>query len=294
MNGAVQYTTARTSAKPSSLAVSSVIITSYRMLWEKRRQLVALISLPTLLAAVTLCATLQSYYMLLSGFLAAPTARLAGVLFAILIAGAVVWVFLAVLLAAAGASLAEGTPPAGLFGGSFGVAQARLFAAALRFVLLIAAVVAVAIALVLRAERISHSASYVELIWLVAVIAVFVMCVRSGFLLPALALRERHAVLRRASALSRGNFWRIAVIWIALVAAPAGVIFAFGELLLGGWMSAGAAPSLGSAAYAARALARAGSGIPAALMLTAMTSICLAMAGIGSSVAYRQLVDQDI
>jgi hypothetical protein len=79
---------------------------------------------------------------------------------------------------------------------------------------------------------------------LLAIVFLF-LTVRFGFFLPACAAAEEKTTLRRAWALSRGNFWRIAVVYVA-VAVPAALLFGtgiyaiegddLGEVLRNTWM----------------------------------------------------------
>lgn len=294
MNGVVHFAPSQDSVGGSGLHVTGVVGEAYRLLWVRRRAVLNAIILPAVLLSVILCATLQSYYTLLGGFLDAPNPRRAGIVFAILIAGALAWLFVAMLLASAGAAVARHEVESTRWWGvTLGIAQARLFSAALRFAFILFSVACVAAALMAQAEVMAAPAWVAELIATAAIIAFAMLSVRVGFLLPALAERERHAVLRRSFRLTRGNFWRLAVVWTALIAVPAVLLFGMGELALGGWLSPDHLPSLTSAARAASALARDFAGIPAALMLSVITTSCLTLAGIGSQVAYRQLTEQN-
>ena len=64
-------------------------------------------------------------------------------------------------------------------------------------------------------------------------IAFLFLTARFGFFLPASAAAEDHVTLRRAWALSRRNFWRIAVVTLA-VAVPPALLFAAGVYAIEG------------------------------------------------------------
>ncbi len=111
MRRALSFASLCSEALPGDWSAAAVIALSYRLLWTSRGTFAKAIALPACLATATLCVTLQSYYTLLSGFLAAPTARRASVLAAILIAGALVWLFLNVLVVSAAVRAAYGCLP---------------------------------------------------------------------------------------------------------------------------------------------------------------------------------------
>ena len=67
----------------------------------------------------------------------------------------------------------------------------------------------------------------------IATIALLVLSCRYGFFLDAVAAAEDRARLGRASALSRGNFWSIAAIWL-FVGLPAGAVLIACEMTFSG------------------------------------------------------------
>jgi hypothetical protein len=201
--------------------------------------------------------------------------------------------FAAVLLASAGAAVAKGDhEPAGWREVAFGFAQARLFSVALRLAIVLLFIACISVGLTALADALAQPAWIAMLVSAAAIAAAVVISVRACFLLPALARRERRAVLRRSLKLSRGKFWRLAAVWFALVVVPAAAMFGLGEFVLGAWLAPHHLTSIGSAARTASELSRGYASIPAAILLTVITTICFTLAGVGSDVAYRQLVEQ--
>jgi hypothetical protein len=273
-----------------------VIVASYRLLFANPGSVLAALWLPVLLAAATLLATFQAYFTLLAVYLSSPDARLASLTASATVVGLLVWLFLVVIASARVARVVTGQPMPGWLEFRAMAPEARLFAAILRYLLVLVLAGAVAASAARLAAWLLPQGLSVYANWLcLAAMAVFgaVFSVRCGLLMPVIALRERRRILRRGWELSSGHSWQVAVIWAALAVVPTIVLQALSEFLLRSLIEEFAGSGAMTLAAAANSLAANGTAIAAiVLTLSLSSSAGIVLTTIGSCIAYPRLGPQ--
>jgi hypothetical protein len=275
------------------LSAREIIAETCRFIFANGPGVLAALWLPVTLAAVVLLIAFKIYFTMLARYLSAPDAGIASLALSAAVASYFVWLLLNVVGAARLARLVQGETPRGWFDARSMRSAARLYTAVLRYQLV---VVVVAFGVVWAMFFVSHGLSArpaILLGWLgVGVIAAFfvVFSVRCRLLVPALALHERHSILRRGWQLSRGAFWPLAVIWAVATAVPIVVLQACDEFLTRPLVDGGAAS--GTAWLAAGAAELASNGVAVAaivITLTLSSTLFFVLSTVASCLAYRAL-----
>jgi hypothetical protein len=186
---------------------------------------------PTVLMFSTVLLALKTYFVCLASYWSVPSVRIASIALSSVVIGVILSVLTGSIAAANVARVIQQNPVGTYLKGM----EARVFAAALRFL----AIAAVGVALigmlsVFARQRLGPELSdYVAWSgWVAAILFITVLSARCGFLAPALAATERRSVLRRGWMLSGAHLWAIIVAWLMLTVAPAALLQGVGEYLV--------------------------------------------------------------
>jgi hypothetical protein len=273
-----------------------VIFASYRFLASHAGAILAALWLPLLLAAATLLATFKVYFTLLALYLVAPDARLASLTASATVVGLLVWLFLNAIVTARVARVVGGERVPGLLEFRAMAPEARLYAALLRYLLVLVIVGILGLAAVRFVAGFLPGMLSDYALWFYALgMAAFaiVFSLRCGLLMPVLALRERQRILRRSWELSRGRAWQFALLWLALTALPTILIQMLSEFLMRSVIEGFADAGSMTLATAADSLAAHGSAIAAIVLTLTLSSLAgIVPTTVGSYIAYSRLGQQ--
>lgn len=271
----------------------AIVADTYRFAVRHSGAIASAVAAPFILAAAVLLFLFKAYFSLLAYYLSAPSWRVASLTMSVMVAGFFVWPLLNAVACAGVARIVRGdgaphSPPFKRM-----ALEARLYAAVLRYlgVLVAGAVLCEGLVSFSHHFLLPRHPDYAALVaWLLFALFVAVFYVRCGVLLPALAVYERSRVLRRGRQLSRGRFWRLAAVGVAVFVAPAIVLETLGEYLRMLLDNAAFDASINTLEDAARMMAMNGPAmIVIALSLSISTAVCQILATIGSCLAYRRL-----
>ena len=227
----------------------------------------------------------MSYLHELQRFLISPTDAHASIVLALTAVAVLIMLFIYNIALAAVTDLALGHvgPPALI---KLGHPEYRLYAASLRFVLMMVIPIAMGTIICIELQRIVPGLLPIAEVLVVA--GLLVLALRIGFLLPAVAMATRQGeVLRRSWVLSRGIFLRLLA--IAVIMVLPGVVFEFLGETFGRMAGVFPVPSGGSTLE--RHILLFQNIAPAfAALLSLSALLILVMQAIASAKVYRVLV----
>ncbi|HEY4942120.1 MAG TPA: hypothetical protein VII56_11900 [Rhizomicrobium sp.] len=280
-------------ARPSAISASAIIVATYRYVFVNAQLVLVALYLPITLAAIMLWILFKTYFSMLSAYLTSPDARMASLTLSATIAGYLIWLLLNVVASGRLARLIQGQPTRRWFDVKDMAPEARLYAAVLRFLLVLvlaAAFVTWVVWLVLPFLR-GSQADYVTVLSGIGLAAFgIVFFVRCGFLIPALVMNESRGILRRGWQLSRRHFWPLAAVWVVVMVLPALLLQILGDFLTRPLSSNPAEPGMSPLAAGAHLLATDDIAIVGVVLtLTLSSALCLTLTTIGSCLVYRSL-----
>ncbi len=276
-----------------TFSARAIVVDTYRFALGHAGAILGAVAVPVILAAAVLLFLFKAYFSLLAYYLSAPSWRVASLTMSVLAAGFFVWLLLNIMACAGVARIVRGDGGPHSPGLRRMALEARLYAAVLRYLAVLAAGAAVSEGLVSFSHHflLPRHPDYAALIaWPLFALFAAVFFVRCGVLLPALAAYERSRVLRRGWQLSQGRSWRLAAVGVAVFVIPAIVLQTLGEYLRMLLDNAPFAPNINTLEDAARMMAMNGTAtIVIALSLSISIAVCQILATIGSCLAYRRL-----
>jgi hypothetical protein len=216
----------------SRLSVSNIFLESLSFTW---RNLGAILRQTWLLAIIG-CAMFyflfNEYMAELESYLAAPTEAHASIVLGLASASVLMLLFVYTLALGAVVDLALGHQrQRGLFSIRIGHQEGRLYAASLRFLLLMIVLAAAAYLLVLgiKTARLGYIVEYAAEFGIAAIL--IAVALRLGFLLPAVAMAEtRGVIIRKSWKLADGIFLKLLLFTIVVVL-PGLLMELLGELV---------------------------------------------------------------
>lgn len=277
------------------VSVREVVAVAYRFPLRSPGSILRLAWFPLLLAGLILFVSLDSYFADLAEFFRAPDTRIASVALGLMTAGIFVAAFLVVMVVVALTELAFGQEPnrAWIY---FRVQRVewRLYAAILRFALVLTAFLASASAISWAIAEATgtgagdaYRGGWLDWgTWIVVAAGTLFLTARIAFLMPAIAVAEKGPVARRAWSLGRRDFPRLVLI-VVLLALPGMVFQAVAEIVL---RVGGVLPPVGAGTPVAQYPTLIRDFLPGFLAITVPSWLVhLPLFSAGAVAAYRQL-----
>lgn len=250
------------------------------------RAVISRVALPALVGWAVFFASADLYISELRSYLGLPSDRSGSVILGLVAAGLLILLMLHAMLTSAVATLVMGTPLEGQPYFRAKKREWRLYAANLRVLLAVICLVAVAVAMQLLLG--SFDAALISALANTLLFGgLFVLIVRCVFFAPAIvSIESSGPIVRRAMALSRGNFWRVSVI-VLVLNLPGVLIENIGERLLRGVGVFPHATNYASLADILTVYSRILPGILALVSLAYLVNVTLMT--IAAAAAYRDL-----
>jgi hypothetical protein len=282
-------------AHPRRFSAGRTFIAVYKLLFAKAGAIFEAIWLPTALAAAVAIVVLKAYFTLLSIYLWSADIRVASLTASLFIVGFLVWLLLNVMATVRIARVVYNKPLPALFEYQDMAPEARLYAGALRYLLVLTVVGSVTVTAVAACQSwlpLAEQTGARLVGWALFAIFALVFSIRCGFLGAPLALFERQRILRRGWAMTKRHVWQIAVLWAVLLVLPGVALQALGDFLMRPWMDGIPGGALASLAAAASWLGHNDAGLVAiGLSVTVTTTLCLVLTTVGSCLVYSSLRD---
>ena len=274
----------------AQVSVKDTLVFSFSFLIRNAARIATRIALPALGGWITFYIAFFLYLTELVRYLGDPSDRIASLVLGLATAGLLVTLFMHSIIVSAVASLALGLEESGWKYFQAGRRAWRLYAANLRFML----VIAVFIAAVLVGEAVmGRLAATAGSIWIADIamgVGLYWLAVRFAFLIAPIAVAKRDGeILRRGWRLSSGHFWSITAIAVVTVLPGFAVEFA-GEFLM---RLFGTFPDLGSSGSLASIAAMYRQVLPDVLIAVGIGYLVgVVLLTLARVSFYRQLADQ--
>ena len=215
------------------ISIRSALSFSLSFFFRNYLEIAARIVLPALIGWVVLYTSLSLYLYELLRYLDNPSDRIASLFFGVATGGLLLTLFLHALIVTSVTELAMGVESSGWKYFHAARREWRVYAAKLRFLLMVAVWIIVFLVVRFVAVRVLSLTKLDAGILIVMALGILWLVVRFWFLLGPVAVgNERGHVLRRAWELSSGHFWRIASIVLLVLLAGLAVATAGEKTLL--------------------------------------------------------------
>jgi hypothetical protein len=274
----------------AQVSVKDTLVFSFSFLFRNAARIAARIALPALAGWIAFYIAFFLYLTELERYLGNPSDRIASLVLGLATAGLLVTLFMHSIIVSAIASLALGLEEGGWKYFRVGRRVWRLYAADLRFMLVIAAFITAMLVGEAAMSRFAAMAGYLWIADIAMGVGLYWLAVRFAFLIVPIAVAKRDGeILRRGWRLSSGHFWSITAITVVLVFPGFAVEFA-GEFLM---RLCGVFPELESSGSLASLVALYREILPAVLIAIGIGYLVAVVLLTAARVSvYRQLMDQ--